>query len=138
MSQRTRIIVGVGVLVLLLSWGGAAADHLAGRYRVVSQDPRNAQMAGSVLTLQQNGRALVGEIAGSGYKALFRAETDGGNNARGLLTPEGGQRQYIEASFDQGGMRMTVVPVNGQGRLERSAATTVVFTRESGHGMPPR
>lgn len=126
----------VGCLAFVACCGEADADHLTGRYTMVSQDARTAQMAGSVLQLQQSGRSLMGQIAGANFRAQIQGETDGGNNARGFMTVQSGQRQYFEAVWEQGGLRMSLIATDQQGRPDHSAAITLLFTREAG-GAPP-
>jgi hypothetical protein len=136
MIQRTAGLVFLGWLIAAACFTEAAADHLTGLYKMVSQDARTAQMAGSILRIQQNGRALQGQITGSKFTAQIQGETDGGNNARGFMTAQGGQRQYFEAAFDQSGaVRFSLIATDGQGRPDYNAAITLMFARES--GAPP-
>jgi hypothetical protein len=139
MIQRTAGLVFVGWLIAVACFTEAAADHLTGLYKMVSQDARTAHMAGSILRIQQNGRALQGQITGSKFTAQIQGETDGGNNARGFMTAQGGQRQYFEAAFDQSGaVRFSLIATDGQGRPDYNAAITLMFAREgSAPGAPP-
>jgi hypothetical protein len=135
MMPRLLVALALGSSLVLGLGNDAAADHLAGRYTVVSGEP--AQIVGSVLELRQNGRALVGQITGTNYKARLRAETDGHDSARGYLRPENGKVQYIEAAFDPKGIRMSVMPINDEGKADTRAAVSIRFTRD-GASAPTR
>jgi hypothetical protein len=137
MIPRVLAAVILGGLVAVACCGQADADHLTGRYTMVSQDARTAQMTGSVLQIQQSGRNLAGQITSSNFRAQIQGETDGGNNARGFMTAQGGQRQYFEAAFDQSGVRMALIAADNQSRPDHNAAIILMFAREGGaHGMP--
>lgn len=141
MRQRVLARAVIGACIALLCHETADADHLTGRYTMVSQDPRTAQMAGSVLQLQQNGRNLAGQISGTNFRAQLQGETDGGNNARGFMTPQGGQRQYFEATWEPAGIRLNLIATDRQGRPDYGAAITLLYAREGGApgvgGMAP-
>ena len=77
MTQRGIASCILGCLVVFGLSGEATADHMTGRYTMISQDARTASMAGSVLQLQQSGRNLMGQIAGANFQAQIQGETDG-------------------------------------------------------------
>ena len=132
MIQRLVGLVLAPWVITVACFTEAAADHLTGLYKMVSQDARTAKMAGSMLRINQSGRALQGQITGSSFTAQLQGETDGGNNARGFMTVQGGQRQYFEAAFDQSGVRLSLIAADGQGRPDYNAALTLIFAREGG------
>ena len=134
MTQRGITSCILGCLVVFGLCGEATANHMTGRYTMISQDARTASMAGSVLQLQQSGRNLMGQIAGSNFQAQLQGETDGGNNARGFMTVQSGQRHYFEAVWDQSGMRIALVTLDNQGRPDYNAAIILQFAREGGGG----
>ena len=118
--RRLSALVG-GLLVLALC-GEAAGDHMTGRYTMVLQDPRAQSMAGSVLQIRQSGRTLQGEISGARFAAQVQGETDGGDNARGMIQTQDGQRQNCEALHAQDGFRMTLIASDNRGQPDRSAS----------------
>ena len=125
-----RLMGGVvGSLLALALCGEAAADHMTGRYTMVLQDPRTQSMAGSVLQLRQSGRTLQGQISGARFNAQVQGETDGGDNARGVIQTQDGQRQYFEAVHGQDGLRMTLIASDNRGQPDRSASLTLFFAR---------
>jgi hypothetical protein len=132
MVQRLVALVFAACVITVACVTEAAADHLTGLYKMMSQDARTARMAGSILRIQQSGRSIQGQITGSNYTAQLQGETDGGNNARGFMTVQGGQRQYFEAAFDQGGARLMLIATDGQGRPDYNASITLIFAREGG------
>ncbi len=124
-----RLIPLAALLLPLALCGEAAADHMTGRYTMVPQDPRTQSMTGSVLQLRQSGRTLQGQISGARFSAEVQGETDGGDNARGMIQTQDGQRQYFEAVHGQDGLRMTLIASDNRGQPDRSASLTLFFAR---------
>ena len=120
-----RLILLAALLLALALGGEAAADHLTGRYTMVLQDPRTQSMAGSVLQIRQSGRTLQGQISGARFNAQVQGETDGGDNARGMIQTQDGQRQYFEAVHGQAGLRMTLIASDNRGQPDRSASLNI-------------
>ena len=130
-----RLAALLGCLFALAVAPEAVADHMTGRYTMVLQDPRTQTMAGSVLQLRQSGRTLQGQISGARFSAQVQGETDGGDNARGMMQTQDGQRQYFEAVHGQDGFRMTLIASDNRGQPDRSASLTLVFARAAA-GQP--
>jgi hypothetical protein len=131
-----RRLILLAALLLALC-GEAAADHMTGRYTMVPQDPRASSMTGSVLQLRQSGRTLQGQISGARFNAQVQGETDGGDNARGTIQTQDGQRQYFEAVHGQDGLRMTLIASDNRGQPDRNASLTLFFARAAA-GRPPQ
>src|SRR5262245_40999477 len=114
--MRRMIVGGVAAwLVISALADEAVADHMTGTYTMVSQDQRTASMSGSVLRLRQNGRTLIGQIAGQNFQAQIQGETDGGDNARGNIITQDGRRQYFEGRYDQRGFQMALIASDNRG-----------------------
>jgi hypothetical protein len=137
MIQRMVGPVLAASVITLACFTGAGADHLTGNYRMMPQDARTARMAGSIMRLQQSGRNIQAQITGSSFTAQLQGETDGGNNARGYMTTQGGERQYFEAAFDARGARLSLIKTDSQGRPDYSTALTLMFAREGGGPAMP-
>lgn len=120
-----RLILLAAFLLALALGGEAAADHLTWRYTMVLRDPRTQSMAGSVLQIRQSGRTLQGQISGARFNAQVQGETDGGDNARGIIQTQDGQRQYFEAVHGQAGLRMTLIASDNRGQPDRSASLNI-------------
>ena len=141
MTLKAMAYLLAGCLLALAPGGKAEADHMTGQYQMVSQDQRTASMAGSVLQLRQTGRTLAGQIAGRGFQAQIQGETDGGDNARGTMTTQDGQKQYFEAVHDQGGFRMSLIASDNRGQPDRNASLMLFFARAGsgqGRAAPPQ
>jgi hypothetical protein len=131
-SRRLTALASAWLMAMLLLAAPATADHMNGRY--VGAGPAQ----GLTLDLQQQGYQIAGMLHGQGGQAQIAGQTDGGNNATGMMQMQTGQMAYFQLLWDQGGIAFRIVPAGPDGQPSFATAEQPFYLQRAAVGQMPQ